>query len=289
MKKLMILTTLLLMVLSAFAADSQREHTVERGETIVSIAQHYNITVDALLKANPMAKDLFYTGMVLVIPNAAASPAAPPAAPGTVPAPQIYKENKPENNNSGRITGATQTTYIPNTYHFGSDYDKAIEFGVGIQANAGASSFSWSGGSVNGTLAYGGDLYLDMLFNETTLFIPSNWLMELDLGYIKKGAATFDMAYAQAQLYPLGYRIPISSYGLSIKGGVEVGYPLGDFDGRWNADLQVGACLGLRFELGRLGIGCNMSYDFTEVSSECGQSLKNIAVLGTISFKFAKF
>lgn len=45
------------------------EHVVERGETISSIASKYKISESQLLEANPTAKDLFYAGMVLTIPN----------------------------------------------------------------------------------------------------------------------------------------------------------------------------------------------------------------------------
>lgn len=55
-------------VFSVYAADSI-EHVVERGETLESIAKTYQVTVESLLEANPMAKDMFYTGMVLVIPK----------------------------------------------------------------------------------------------------------------------------------------------------------------------------------------------------------------------------
>ena len=43
------------------------EHTIERGETLESIAKLYGVTPEAILKANPIAKDMFYAGMVLTI------------------------------------------------------------------------------------------------------------------------------------------------------------------------------------------------------------------------------
>ena len=57
----------------AYAAD-QAEHVVERGETLQSIARTYQVTEESLLEANPMAREMFYAGMVLVIPEASDSP-----------------------------------------------------------------------------------------------------------------------------------------------------------------------------------------------------------------------
>lgn len=43
------------------------EHTVERGETVESIARLYGITPDDILQDNPMVKDMFFAGMILKI------------------------------------------------------------------------------------------------------------------------------------------------------------------------------------------------------------------------------
>lgn len=50
-------------------AAEKKEHVVERGETIESIAKLYNTTTEALYELNPTAKTMFYTGMILVIPE----------------------------------------------------------------------------------------------------------------------------------------------------------------------------------------------------------------------------
>lgn len=54
-------------VITAQAADPV-EHVVERGETLASIAKHYNITEKSLLEANPDTAGYVYAGMVLTIP-----------------------------------------------------------------------------------------------------------------------------------------------------------------------------------------------------------------------------
>ena len=64
-KHLIILSVLWMLCISAFA---QREHIVQRGETIESIAQKYGVRVDELEAANPIAIKYFYVCTPLVIP-----------------------------------------------------------------------------------------------------------------------------------------------------------------------------------------------------------------------------
>lgn len=68
MKKLFFLFILMLASLS-MSAQTNQSHTVQRGETIESVAKKYGISVNDLQQANPSAKDYFYAGMKLVIPH----------------------------------------------------------------------------------------------------------------------------------------------------------------------------------------------------------------------------
>ena len=49
-------------------AQQTKSHTVQRGETLESIASKYNVTVSDIKAANPAAADFFYVGMYLDIP-----------------------------------------------------------------------------------------------------------------------------------------------------------------------------------------------------------------------------
>lgn len=51
------------------------EHTVQRGETLESIARLYNVSVQDLIKENRDCDRLFYVGMKLYIPEAPVQPA----------------------------------------------------------------------------------------------------------------------------------------------------------------------------------------------------------------------
>lgn len=65
-----IILSALLVIACAFAkAQSQNvTHVVLRGETIESIANHYNVSVEDFNKANPNIDGIIYVGMKLIIP-----------------------------------------------------------------------------------------------------------------------------------------------------------------------------------------------------------------------------
>lgn len=71
MKRLLIF--LMTWAISVSLLADTKEHIVERGETIESIAKLYNITTEELITANPSAKDMFYAGMILTIPESSNS------------------------------------------------------------------------------------------------------------------------------------------------------------------------------------------------------------------------
>lgn len=192
----------------------------------------------------------------------------------------------------------TEVTYTPkpeNDYEvktpltMGHGLSDNINLYLAIQGGFGYSNFTWNDGPVYGTMSYSGDIMGQLYFERRTSFIPRNWYTELSLGYDKKGAAQFDMNYIHMNIYPFGYRIPIKPINIVVKAGPTLGFALNEFDGEWSSDFQVGVGGGLQIEWRQFAIGCNVEYDFTEVSSNCGETLHNFAVLGTISYKFAKF
>jgi len=67
MKKLL---TIAVMLLSFTALMAQQiTHTIKRGETLESIAQKYNVSVDAIKEANPNVANMIFVGMKLTIPE----------------------------------------------------------------------------------------------------------------------------------------------------------------------------------------------------------------------------
>lgn len=68
-----ILTIIAILTIGAFnliAQSSQIVHTVQRGETLASIANTYGVTEKLIIEANPDAAQFIYVGMELTIPAA---------------------------------------------------------------------------------------------------------------------------------------------------------------------------------------------------------------------------
>ena len=196
----------------------------------------------------------------------------------------------PESNRFRDITSVGEYE-VETPLTIGSCLGNNLNLYLTVQGGLGYSNFMWNDGSVNSDMSYSVDIVGQLYFEDKDSFIPQNWYSELALGYDKRGAANFGMNYIHARIYPLGYRIPLSPINIVLKGGVALGFPLGDLEpnsNSWSGDFQCGVGGGFQVEWKQFAIGCNIEYDFTEVSSSCGQTLNNFAVLGTISYKFAK-
>lgn len=69
MKKRFLCSLLLAIGVLVCMAQTMQKHTVQRGETMESIAQKYGVTVSAMKEANPNIGEYFYVGMVLNVPE----------------------------------------------------------------------------------------------------------------------------------------------------------------------------------------------------------------------------
>lgn len=190
------------------------------------------------------------------------------------------------------VVSQNYSSSIPTPVTFGSGMPSSMNLYLAIQGGCGWSNFLWSDGSVNGTIAYSGNILAQLYFEDKVSFIPQNWYSEIALGYNKLGAANFDMNYIHLGLCPFGYRVSLDPIDIVVKAGVDLSFPLSDLEtnsNSWSADFQCGVLGGLQIEWKQFAIGCNAIYDFTEVSSSCNQTLNNIGVLGTITYKFGKF
>lgn len=67
-KKLYLIGMFMLSYMIAYAQEV-KTHIVQPGETLARIAQMYGVSESAILEANPTAKDYFFTGLKLTIPQ----------------------------------------------------------------------------------------------------------------------------------------------------------------------------------------------------------------------------
>lgn len=72
-KKIFLSVLLCTVCMFTMAQSPTVTHVVQRGETIESIAEHYNVSVKDINKANPNMDGVVYVGMKLNIPAASAS------------------------------------------------------------------------------------------------------------------------------------------------------------------------------------------------------------------------
>lgn len=141
--------------------------------------------------------------------------------------PIIVENNVFENSRSHEIRDAGELE-VETLITLGSSISDNINLYLSVQGGFGFSNFMWDSGDVNGTMSYSGDIVAQLYIENQTSFIPANWYSELALGYDKRGSANFGMDYIHARIYPLGYRIPLSPINIVLKGGVALGFPLGD-------------------------------------------------------------
>lgn len=189
------------------------------------------------------------------------------------------------------IVNQIWTSSISTPVTFGKCMSSSMNLYFAGQVGLGWSNFLWSDGSVNGAFSFSVDVLAQLYFEDKVSFIPKNWNSELSLGYDRKGAANFAMNYIHLGIKPFGYKMTFGPVDVVANAGVNLAFPLNDLEtssNSWSADFQCGVIGGVRVERRNFSIGCNVEYDFTEVSSSCNQTLNNIAVWGTLSYKFGK-
>lgn len=166
-----------------------------------------------------------------------------------------------------------------------------ISLFLAIQAGCGWSNFLWDQGDANGDISYGAAIALELNFNNRVAFIPRNWYSELSLGYKKLGAAQMGINYIGLNIIPLGYRFPISKFSLVAKAGVSLSMPLNSIETDYNtfdANFQASVIGGLQLEYKHFGIGVSAEYGFMNALDLEYNTLNNIAVMGSLIYKFGK-
>lgn len=170
---------------------------------------------------------------------------------------------------------------------------KNFELYYGIGLGAGYSTFLWNGNSANGTIAYTVDVFAELDFNKKVWLIPNGYFSEFQFGYDSKGATWYSLNYIHARIYPFGYKLNISPVKLGFKAGLYLGCPLSDLESysssrNWKGNFQVGVTGGAGVDYKQFSLYANVEYNFTGVASAVPVTLKNIAIFGTLSYKFGK-
>lgn len=170
---------LLCLFIIAVSGAWAREHTVQRGETLESIARVYNISTSQLIEANPSASELFYVGLKLNIPEGTSTQTPIPVQPAqtseTVGTLLVQGESAAPQTESQVTDDSSEGPGWGAAFEIRYGFLKAME---GVKENSFAYAFSFS--------------------------FPY-WFQEKNTGLFASGGIGYDSAYYHAFVSERGY------------------------------------------------------------------------------------
>lgn len=253
--KKMMLGIIGMFVCAGLMAQSVVTHTVQRGETLESIAAEYGLTEKALLEANPNAKNFFYVGAKLTIP--AKSENVPSPAPvqtvsetGTVkqtviePTKQVEKVTTPVANPESVVQVDSPEGYVDDSKEgtwegafdaFSFGFDGSGGFDLVFKSAFGANY--WITDKVYAGAKIG---YCNMLINGDGWNHESHFIaLPLELGVT---LLSEDQKWGIAPFVGLDFNI-----GITGKTDYDNNDYFDDVKHKIGGKVGVGACIGLQF------------------------------------------
>lgn len=244
------LLTSILMLLSVMVMQAQQVvHTVQRGETLESIAEKYHVTKETITQNNPNATDAFYVGLKLYIPTTQSENV--PQHVGQSQRETIqestpsyenndYSRNQQSDYSYSKSPSSSTTTSVlkPQKQEAAADVQyHAIDNGWGIGISGGGSYF-----------LFGYDYY----FGKTNELISSNIGMEIYAGGNYRYHIT-DYFYLEGRIFAGYYQ-----WDTKFKGK---GYDIDDIKVR-EAFIGVSPRAGLRYK--RVAISAGYRWDWVK-------------------------
>ena len=240
----------MLFVTNFVVAQEVITHTVERGETLESIAQKYHVTKNEIKKNNPYVEDAFYVGLKLYIPTAQSG-----NVPQNVGQPQSetiqdptpsYGNNDYSQNKQSEYSYSNNSNALTNTSAFNPQEQEgamevqyhAIDDGWGIGISGGGNYF-----------LFGYDYY----FGKENEGVSSNMGMEIYAGG--------NYRYHITEYFYLEGRIFAGYYQWDTKFKKVKGYDIDDIKVR-EAFLGVSPRAGLRYK--KVAISAGYRWDWVK-------------------------
>ncbi len=183
MKKLKIALISIAVLFNALTAIAKTEHTVERGETLQSIASKYNITEAQLLEANPGVDQLFYAGLILNIPESIGSNRSLAIRQTTVPETNTYSNDNNEDFDDKpnvAFTAMIEYGFLPKVEGVkGTNYTYAITVGANyfMHRNSGVfagARIGYNSANYNGSFKEATASYYNMTSEAHFITLPIN-------------------------------------------------------------------------------------------------------------------
>ena len=162
-----------------------------------------------------------------------------------------------------------------------------------IDAFGGYSNFRCDDVSPKAGIGFGGDIGLQCDYSRIGSKLPKGLYLEVDLGYACRGSGAYPIHYADAKLFPIGYKHPISS-SMSIVGraGGYVAYPFSEIKtsrNSYSTNLDFGLSAGFGVEWKQFSFLATYEHGFADVKEGGNVKLYNQGAFLTVSYKLSTF
>lgn len=162
-----------------------------------------------------------------------------------------------------------------------------------IDAFGGYSNFRCDDVSPKAGIGFGGDIGLQCDYSRIGNKLPKGLYLEVDLGYACRGSGAYPIHYAEAKLFPIGYKHPISS-SMSIVGraGGYVAYPFSEIKtsrNSYSTNLDFGLSAGFGVEWKQFSFIATYEHGFADVKEGGNVKLYNQGAFLTVSYKLSTF
>ena len=162
-----------------------------------------------------------------------------------------------------------------------------------IDAFGGYSNFRCDDVSPKAGIGFGGDIGLQCDYSRIGSKLPKGLYLEVDLGYACRGSGAYPIHYADAKLFPIGYKHPISP-SMSIVGrvGGYVAYPFSEIKTSrksYSTNLDFGFSAGFGIEWKQFSFLATYEHGFADVKEGGNVKLYNQGAFLTVSYKLSTF
>lgn len=270
MKRIFVSLIITLGVIFCSRAQNTITHTVQRGETIESIAQKYGVTVEEINKIN--SNNLFFVGKVLSIPQ--------------------KKSSTPTTSNELVVPQSETLELKPSSFNRNEmNYPNVKQYKFFVDLFGGYINYAWDDGSPEPGLGFGVDFGLQYQYKKSHVESPKGLLGELSIGYSYRGSGAYPIHYIGTRLLPLSYRTPISSnMSFIIKIGAYSLFPLSKLETshgkEFDCNIDFGLSAGLGVEIKRFGLIATYEHGFSKVCDHSTVDLYNRGGFIVLSYKF---